>query len=171
MVVKGVLHNSVARNGVASFILPCYKVQLNFCNWGGSSQGMREFLTSDKFTQIAREYPQVQFEIIKKSGHPVLKGFYGSNNTDYNLSNKDNKSHIRSNSTANIKPICVKNLTSKDITQKLSIILSSSGTALKKHNYNVESLNDSIRGVWSPLHYQRITEKLPTARRSSSSRD
>lgn len=154
MVVKGIVRNSVARNGLVSFVLPCYKVELQFCNWGGSSQGMREYLTSKLFTKMATEYPQVQFEVVKKSGHPVLKGFYGSTHAPGHLS-ANSRAHVRSNLDANVKPICVKNLTPHGIRDKLALILSSSGTVLKKHAYAVESHNDSVRGVWSPFHCQQ----------------
>lgn len=48
MVVKAIARNSIGRNGVGAFVFPCRKITLQFCNWGGSSEGMRKFLTSKR---------------------------------------------------------------------------------------------------------------------------
>ena len=50
MVVKGITGRySIARNGVTdSFIFPCKKISIQYCNWGGSSQGTRNFLVSER---------------------------------------------------------------------------------------------------------------------------
>ncbi|CAG98167.1 Mrpl51 [Kluyveromyces lactis] len=133
MVVKVLRQTSIARNGVGAFVLPCKKITLQYCNWGGSSQGLRDFLTSNRMIQWAEKYPTIQFEIVRKSGHPVIKGDYVNGRN---------------------KAICVKNLNIDNVENKLKLIRDASGEQLRHRtkNDNVDTLNDSVRGIWSPLH-------------------
>lgn len=32
---------ATARNGVGAFVLQCRKIELGFCDWAGSSRGMK----------------------------------------------------------------------------------------------------------------------------------
>ena len=81
----------------------------------------------------AEQYPQIQFEIVRKSGHPTIKGDY--------INGRD-------------KVICVKNLNIDNVENKLKLLRDSSGEQLRHRtkNQNVETLNSSVRGIWSPLH-------------------
>ena len=76
MVVKAIARNSIGRNGVGAFVFPCKKVTLQYCNWGGSSEGMRKFLTSKRLDKWGQEFPWIQFEVLRKSGHPLLRAEY-----------------------------------------------------------------------------------------------
>ncbi|AMD18815.1 HBL087Wp [Eremothecium sinecaudum] len=136
MVVKVLKQYSVGRNGLGAFLFPCKKITFQYCNWGGSSQGMRDFLTSKRLTKWAERYPEIQFEVVKKSGHPVIKGFY-TNGRD--------------------KAICVRNLNIDNIENKLHLIRDSSGEQLRHRVTNdfVDSMNNSVRGIWSPMHVDR----------------
>ncbi|CAL9727594.1 large ribosomal subunit protein mL43 [Monosporozyma unispora] len=135
MVVKGITNRfSIARNGYGeSFIHPCRKIIIQYCNWGGSSQGIRDFLVSERLNGIASRHKQIEFEVIKKSGHPVITGFYNNGRN---------------------KPICVRNMDPIEINKKLEILMNSSGDILRRwtKNDNVRSLNKSVRGIWSPFH-------------------
>ncbi|AET38322.1 mitochondrial 54S ribosomal protein mL43 Ecym_2609 [Eremothecium cymbalariae DBVPG len=133
MVVKVIPQLSIARNGVGAFVFPCKKIILQYCNWGGSSQGLRDFLVSKRLVQWAEKYPQINFEVVKKSGHPVIKALYTNGRN---------------------KAICVKNLNIDNVENKLRLLKDSSGEQLhhRTKNNNVESLNKSVRGLWSPLH-------------------
>lgn len=91
---------------------------------------MRDFLTR-RLTEFASSNPQVEFEVVRKSGHPVVKGFY-NNGRD--------------------KAICVKSLNIDNVENKLKLLLNSSGDRIRKPKQNVESLNQSVRGIWSPFH-------------------
>ncbi|SCW01328.1 LAFE_0D10154g1_1 [Lachancea fermentati] len=133
MVVKVLKQSSIARNGVGAFIFPCKKITLQYCNWGGSSQGVRDFLTSKRLNLIAQKYPFIQFEVVKKSGHPLIRGHYTNGKE---------------------KVICVRNLNIDHVENKLKLLKDSSGEQLRdrvKNDY-VETLNSSVRGVWSPMH-------------------
>lgn len=118
-------------NGVGSFIQPCKKITLRYCNWGGSSKGMREFVRTGEFAKFAEKYPKVQFELRREPGHPVVKGDF--------INGRD-------------KVICVRNMEPQKIKQKLTVLRDSSGERLKYYNKGVESVNESVRGIWSPFH-------------------
>lgn len=133
MVVRAIQQISIARNGVGAFVFPCKKVTLQYCNWGGSSQGMREFLMSKRLDLLGKKYPFIQFEVLRKSGHPIIRAQY--------INGRE-------------KVICVRNLNIDNVENKLKLLKDSSGEVLRKRtkNDNVETLNSSVRGVWSPLH-------------------
>lgn len=131
MPVKAIPKFSVARNGLGAFLLPCRRITLQFCNWGGSSKGIREFLKY-RLPKVAAENPKIEFKIVKKSGHPVATGTY--------------------NKVDREKAICVRNLNIDEVENKIKLLLNSSGAQLKKHKQPVESLNVGVRGIWSPFH-------------------
>lgn len=126
--IKRVLPKAV--NGVGAFVQPCHKIILRYCNWGGSSKGARELLRSN-IKEVAAKYPKVQFELVRDSGHPVLKGQYANGKE---------------------KVICVKNYDPVKIAEKIHLLTQSSGNQLKKYTVAVESPNGSVRGIWSPFH-------------------
>ncbi|PRT56308.1 54S ribosomal protein L51, mitochondrial [Wickerhamiella sorbophila] len=121
---------STFRNGVGSFVQPCTKIVLRYCNWGGSSRGMRKLL-NENIRQIAAENPEIEVVVQKKSGHPIVQGFYAN---------------------GNIKSVCVRNYEPSKILEKISVVRNSSGEKLRKYNRAVESKNESVRGIWSPFH-------------------
>ncbi|CCC67699.1 hypothetical protein NCAS_0A11410 [Naumovozyma castellii] len=133
MVVKAIKQLSIPRNGIGAYVFPCKKITLQYCNWGGSSEGMREFLTSKRLNSLAKKYPFIQFNILKKSGHPLLRAEYTNNRE---------------------KVVCVRNLNIDNIENKLKLLKDSGGDILRRRtkNDNVETLNNSVRGIWSPIH-------------------
>lgn len=133
MVVKALPQLSIARNGVGAYIFPCKKITLQYCNSGGSSQGLRNLLNSKRLDIFAEKNPHIQFDVIKKAGHPILRAEYTNGRE---------------------KVICVKNLNIDIVENKMKLLKDSSGDILKKltKNDNVQSLNTSVRGIWSPLH-------------------
>ena len=50
------------------------------------------------------------------------------------------------------KPICVRNLEPLQILKKAELLRDASGEKLKRVTKPVQSINDSVRGVWSPYH-------------------
>lgn len=56
----------------------------------------------------------------------------------------------------NEKAICVRNMTPHEVLQKTMLLRDASGERQKKSNRAgrrvVQSLNESVRGVWSPFH-------------------
>ncbi|CAK9436917.1 mitochondrial 54S ribosomal protein mL43 [Lodderomyces beijingensis] len=133
MPVKAIPKVSIARNGVGAYVHPCNKLTLQYCNWGGSSTGLRRLLTSGRLNTLAASKPQTVFEILKRSGHPKLIFHY--NNQDRTVTEVE-----------------IKNLKEHEILAKIDEYIQRTGNELFKCNHKVISQNDSVRGVWSPMH-------------------
>lgn len=133
MPVKAIPKLSIARNGVLAYVKPCYKVSLQYCNWGGSSQGVRDFLTHEGklLDKIAEKNSDVMFEVVTRKGHPTFT-FYYNNGAQ--------------------QAVDVRNKRLGDVISKLEEYISRSGNAPFKFNHKVLSQNESIRGIWSPFH-------------------
>lgn len=131
MPVKAIPKLSVPRNGLGAFVAPCHKVVLQYCNWGGSSKGMRSLLTSNAIKQVTASKPGIYFEVVRKVGHPMLK-FHYNNDT--------------------VREVNVANLDINGVVNKIKEHSQQSGDELFKFNHKVMSINDSVRGVWSPMH-------------------
>ncbi|KAJ5243019.1 54S ribosomal protein L51 [Penicillium citrinum] len=111
MPVKGLKTITSARNGVGAFILQCKRLDFHYCNFGGSSRGMLNFLTKD-LAAFAREHPQIEIRVSPDQRSTPL---------------------------------------SRVITSMASRRLSV-GEKLKRTKKPVTSLNESVRGIWSPYH-------------------
>lgn len=133
MPVKAIPKASLARNGLSSYVRPCYRVSLHYCNWGGSSQGVRDFLThpSNLVDKFAQNNKDIVFEIVTRKGHPTLN-FYYNNGVE----------------TA----VDVKNMKVGEVAKKLQEFIRRSGNEPFKYNHKVLSNNESVRGIWSPFH-------------------
>ncbi|KAJ5397404.1 54S ribosomal protein L51 [Penicillium cosmopolitanum] len=131
MPVKAIKTISSARNGVGAFILQCKRLDFHYCNFGGSSRGMLSFLTKD-LAAFAREHPQIEIRVSPRPAkHPVIKGHYINGHE---------------------KAICVRNLEPSEIMKKTNILKEANGEKLKRTKKPVTSLNESVRGIWSPYH-------------------
>ena len=52
-------------------------VKIFFCDWGGSSMGVRETLKSDNLVKFVRSNPHLKFEFyLKRNNHPYLESVY-----------------------------------------------------------------------------------------------
>lgn len=137
MPVKAIPRVSLARNGVGAFVKPCHKVTVQFCNWGGSSQGVRDFLaqTSRKsLLAIAAQNKDTLFEVVKRNGHPQFTFHYNNGSS---------------------QSVDVRNLKVEQVSKKLEEFIQKSGNAPFKFNHKVMSDNESVRGIWSPLHVDK----------------
>lgn len=130
MPIKPVPKLPVLQNGIGAFVLACKRITLQFDQAGGSSQGLRDFLRL-RLDKYASQNSKIEFRVVQKAGHPVIKGYY-SNGKD--------------------KAVCVRNLNVDNVQNKLNLLREASGEAIRKRNSKVESINDSVRGLWSPLH-------------------
>ncbi|KAJ5894255.1 54S ribosomal protein L51 [Penicillium taxi] len=154
MPAKGILTTSSARNGVGAFILQCKRLDFHYCTHGASSRGMLlvalktlalnlliDVVLIDRFTSsfltkslpaFAREHPQIEIRVSPRHGkHPVIQGYYINGGE---------------------KAICVRSLEPLEIMKKAMILKDASGEKLKRTKKPVTSLNDSVRGIWSPYH-------------------
>jgi len=128
---------SYAQNGVGAFIRQCKRMEFRYCDWGGSSEGMRHYLKS-RLPTFASQHPSIEFFISKQANaHPIIRGVY--------LNGRE-------------KVICVRNLDQNQIQQKAELLRDSSGKKLKRVIRKVETDNSSVRGIWSPFHLQDINK-------------
>ncbi|KAF2011478.1 hypothetical protein BU24DRAFT_282113 [Aaosphaeria arxii CBS 175.79] len=124
-----------ARNGVGAFILQCKKLDFHYCDWAGSSRGMNAFIKSSLPAFAARN-PQIEISVSPRPNkHPVIVGHYINGRQ---------------------KAICVRNMTNHEVKEKALLLRDASGDKLKKVTKPVTSLNESVRGIWSPFHGSKI---------------
>ncbi|KAK7754246.1 39S ribosomal protein L51, mitochondrial [Diatrype stigma] len=122
---------SVGRNGLGAFILQCKKMDIHYCDHSGSSRGMHAFIKT-QLPRFASKHPQIEFAVSPRPRkHPVLVGHYINGNR---------------------KSICVRNMDSLQILKKVELLRDASGEKAKRVNKPVSSINESVRGIWSPYH-------------------
>ncbi|GAW22307.1 hypothetical protein ANO14919_118430 [Xylariales sp. No.14919] len=131
MTIRALEKVSVGQNGVGAFILQCIKMDIHYCDQSGSSRGMNSFIKSE-LSKFAALNPQIEFAISPRPRkHPLITGHY--------INGKQ-------------KSICVRNMHALQILKKVELLRDSSGEKTKKVNKPVTSINESVRGVWSPYH-------------------
>jgi large subunit ribosomal protein L43 len=88
-------------------------------------------------SKFAASNPQIEITVSPRPHkHPVIKGIY--------INGRE-------------KAICVKNLEKDQILAKAVLLRDASGEKLKRVTKPVKSINESVRGVWSPYHGGGIT--------------
>merc|ERR1712187_536250 len=81
---------------------------------------------------FAHANPQIEIRVSPRPHkHPVIKGQY--------INGRE-------------KAICVRNLEPEQILQKANLLREASGDKLKRTKKPVTSINESVRGIWSPYH-------------------
>ncbi|KAI1337997.1 thioredoxin-like protein [Xylariaceae sp. FL0016] len=131
MTIRALEKVSVGSNGLGAFILQCKKLDIHYCDYSGSSRGMNAFIKS-QLGKFAKANPQIEFSVSPRPRkHPVLTGHYINGNQ---------------------KAICVKNMDSLQILKKVELLRDASGEKVKRANKPITSINQSVRGVWSPYH-------------------
>ncbi|KAF2489619.1 hypothetical protein BU16DRAFT_518164 [Lophium mytilinum] len=119
------------QNGVGAFILQCKRLDFHYCDWAGSSKGMNAFIHK-RLPQFARENPQIEITVSPRPHkHPVVTGHY--------INGRE-------------KAVCVRNMTTELILEKANLLKEASGEKLRRVNKPVTSVNESVRGIWSPYH-------------------
>ncbi|CAD6443883.1 f56399cc-ad60-4563-abb9-c34d57992be7 [Sclerotinia trifoliorum] len=131
MRITGLRKTTVGQNGVGAFILQCTRMDFHYCDWAGSSKGMNSFV-KNTLVGFAKANPQIEMTISPRpSKHPVIIGHY--------INGRE-------------KAICVRNLEPGQILKKAELLRDASGEKLKKVKKPVRSINESVRGIWSPYH-------------------
>ncbi|KAK4939191.1 39S ribosomal protein L51, mitochondrial [Elasticomyces elasticus] len=133
MVVQGLKTVSTPRNGLGAFILQCKRLDFHYCDWAGSSRGMKSFLTSPLLASFTQRYPGTEFRISPRPNkHPIVKAYF--------INGRE-------------KAVCLRNLEKDQILKKVEFLVTNSG---KKNELirgkNVVSVNENVRGIWSPMH-------------------
>ncbi|KAK5652494.1 hypothetical protein OQA88_10396 [Cercophora sp. LCS_1] len=131
MTVRGLPQISTSRNGVGAFILQCKRLDFHYCDWAGSSKGMNGFIKS-LLPKFAAAHPQIEITVSPRPRkHPEIVGHYINGL----------KKHVE-----------VKNMEPLKILQQVKLLRDASGEKDKRVTKPVQSINESVRGVWSPYH-------------------
>ena len=121
------------QNGLGAYILQCTRLHLTYSDHWISSTGLKSLLSSPIFPSLTTRYPSVEFRISPRPNrHPVLKAQYINGRS---------------------KAVCVRNMSREQVAEKVEFLLGNSGTRNQRvGGKKVLSGNDSVRGVWSPMH-------------------
>ncbi|PWY63886.1 mitochondrial ribosomal protein L43 [Aspergillus heteromorphus CBS 117.55] len=131
MPIQGIRTVASARNGVGAFILQCKQLDFHYCDWAGSSRGMVAYLRHHLHA-FAKANPQIEIRVSPRPNkHPVIRGVFVNGRE---------------------KVICVRNLEPEQIGKKANLLREASGEKLKRTTKPVTSINESVRGIWSPYH-------------------
>ena len=104
---------------------------LNIISWQFPDNIHSSFLRNT-LTKFAAANPQIEITVSPRPRrHPVVKGTY--------INGRE-------------KAICVRNLTKEQVLQKAELLRDANGEKLRKVTKPVKSINESVRGVWSPYH-------------------
>lgn len=86
---------------------------------------------------FAAANPQIEIRVSPRPHkHPVIKGYY--------INGRE-------------KAICVRNLEKDQVLVKTNLLREANGEKNKRTKKPVTSINDSVRGVWSPYHGDIMT--------------
>ncbi|KAK8101083.1 mitochondrial 54S ribosomal protein mL43 [Apiospora kogelbergensis] len=131
MTIRALERVSVGQNGIGSFILQCKRLDIHYCDHSGSSRGMNAFIKTH-LSKFAQTHPAIEFAVSPRPRkHPVMIGHYINGRQ---------------------KSICVANMEPSQILKKAELLRDASGDKVKRVNKPVTSINESVRGVWSPYH-------------------
>lgn len=110
------------------------RLRLYYCEIGGSSRAMREYLGNGKLVEWATERPHIQIEVLRRNGnHPYIGADYLSNGkTQHQISVKNAESWEKV----------------EDVMNQLA---NRSGRKIKKITKDVITQTPSIQGVWTPF--------------------
>jgi large subunit ribosomal protein L43 len=111
------------------------KLTVFYCEVGGSSIAIREFLASGKLHEWARDRPHLPIEVRVRNGHhPYAKGDYlnSPSETLHQICIKSNKALI------------------PDIPGVLNKLYNRSGRKIKKLTVPIVTQTPSVQGIWTP---------------------
>jgi len=107
------------------------KLRLVYCEHGGSSRSIRDYLSSRKVIDFASVNPSVQVIAQLRNGkHPYVKAEY--------LTGSD-------------KQVCIKNETMERVERVVQMLNDTSGRKITKINGPVRTHKPTIQGVWTPM--------------------
>jgi large subunit ribosomal protein L43 len=122
------------------------KLTMYYCEHGGSSQTVRDFLKSGQLIQWAKERPQLAIQVRVRNGkHPFVKADY------------------LTQLPKDIHQICLKSnkVVSPDVIEVLDQLYNRSGRKIKKLTKPIYSDTPSVQGVWTPALNLHLTPKFP----------
>jgi len=88
---------------------------------------------------FARANPSIEINISPRPRkHPVVRGHY--------INGKE-------------RAVCVRNLEKEQILEKTELLRDASGEKNRRTTKKVESVNESVRGIWDPFHAQSVGQE------------
>ena len=127
-------------------VFQCQKLVLKYCEHGGSSQAVRDYLASGKLIQWAKARPHCEIQVRVRNGHhPHVKANYLTSKSDeiHQICLKSNKAHT------------------PDVEKVLNQLCNRSGRKTKKFVKPIITQTPSIQGVWTPALNLHLTPKFP----------
>lgn len=118
------------------------KLTLSYCEHGGSSKAVRDYLASGKLMQWAKDRPSLEIRINVRNGkHPNVKADYltSTNGSIHQICLKSNYAH-----SPNVEGI-------------FNQLYNRSGRKIKKLTKPVYSQTPSVQGVWTPALNLHLT--------------
>lgn len=107
------------------------KLRVVFCEHGGSSTSVRDYISHGNIITFAKKNPTVEVIAQLRNGkHPYIKAEYR---------------------TGNSKQVCVKNETIERIEDVVELLNNSSGRKITKITKPVRTQTPSVQGVWTPM--------------------
>jgi large subunit ribosomal protein L43 len=101
-----------------------------YCEHGGSSRSVRDFISSGRIVRWAMDNPQIDVEVkIRNGKHPYVLGEY---------------------LTGNPKQVGIKNEDTKRIYEVMNLLKNSSGRKIKRLQKPVMTQTPTIQGIWTP---------------------
>eukprot|EP00536_Pseudo-nitzschia_multiseries_P000240 jgi/Psemu1/178055/e_gw1.3.312.1 len=117
-------------------VFQCQKLTLRYCEHGGSSRAVREYLASGRLVEWATERPSVEIRIQVANGrHPNLMADYATTS----VSNKTAMNGVKSRPWWN-----------HPVEAALDQLYNKSGRKMTKFTKPVYTQTPSIQGVWTP---------------------
>jgi large subunit ribosomal protein L43 len=106
-------------------------LRIAYCNYGGSSESVRAFISSGKIVDFAKQNPSVEvIGELRNGKHPYIRAEY--------LTGFD-------------KQVCVKNESLGRILEVVHMLNNSSGRKIKQIEGSTQTDKPSIQGVWTPM--------------------
>lgn len=142
-------------------VFQCKRLTLRYCEHGGSSRAVREYLASGRLLEWATERPSVEIKVRVANGkHPNLEASYLTKA----VSNKTAMNGIQSRPVSHQVCLKSKGLAQNDeieasdadapwkhpVEQALDQLFNRSGRKITKFTKPVYTQTPSIQGVWTP---------------------